>query len=89
LRWASVADLDFQRGATLHGMQGVKAVASRATDRAYGSFLPIRFPKRRSSARTYGASPAAELTRLRRKTDIKAGKGRRRVGVRGRLKGGC
>jgi hypothetical protein len=54
-----------------------------------GASGPIRFPKRRSSARTYGASPAAELTRLRRKTDIKAGKGRRRVGVRGRLKGGA
>ena len=60
------------------------------TDTAYGSFRPTASPKRLSPARTYGEFPTAELTRLRRRTDIKLARGRRRVGARDRLKrGGC
>ena len=89
LRCAGVADLGSQTTPNCMACKGSRLWHPRPQIVHMGASGPIRFPKRRSSARTYGASPAAELTRLRRKTDIKAGKGRRRVGCVVDSKGGA
>jgi hypothetical protein len=70
------------------GAQEVRAVSSLGHRYRIWSFRPTASPKRLSPARTYGEFPTAELTRLRRRTDITLAKGRRRVGARDRLKKG-
>jgi hypothetical protein len=58
------------------------------TDTAYGSFRPTASPNDSHPPGPTVHFPQLELTRLRRRTDIKPGKGGRRVGARGQLKGG-
>ena len=87
LGWPLVFDLGWETGPKLHGLQKVRAMSSPVADPAPASVRPNPPPKQPSPPRTYGEFAAAELTRLRRRADSKAGKGRRRVGARGRPKG--